>query len=284
MAPELITIRHGDGYEASARYWPDAGVHVRGAVLYLHGIQSHGEWFEESASRLAESGLAVLMPDRRGSGRNMRDRGHAPSAARVIGDAIDALDELQRRTGRSAASVVGVSWGGKLALNLVKTCPARIASLTLVAPGLFPIVDLPASEKMRVVWSVLADRQRLFPIPINEPEMFTANPPRLEYIRDDPLRLRDVTAAFLIASRRLDRFTSSARLHAGVPARLFLAEHDRIIDNEATRRWFQELGWSVRDIVEYKGAHHTLEFEPAGCSFVRDLADWLASEAAGAAF
>lgn len=275
VPPEFITIRHGDGYEASARWWAPAGV-SRGAVLYLHGIQSHGEWFERSASRLARAGLAVLMPDRRGSGRNRRDRGHAPSAARLLGDAVEALDELRRRTGVERASTVGVSWGGKLALNLVKICPHRVASLAMVAPGLFPIVDLPASEKLRVVWSALADRHRLFPIPINEPEMFTANPLRVAYIRDDPLRLREVTAAFLIASRRLDRFIAQASSHPGVRAHLMLAETDRIIDNARTREWFRGLNWPHKTLTEYRNAHHTLEFEPDGCSYADDLAEWVA--------
>jgi alpha-beta hydrolase superfamily lysophospholipase len=274
VQPEFITIRHGDGYEASARWWAPPAA-PRGAVLYLHGIQSHGEWFEGTGSRLAEAGLAVLMPDRRGSGRNRRDRGHAPSAARLIGDAVEALDELQRRAGVARACVVGVSWGGKLALNLLRVCPHRVASLAMVAPGLFPIVDLPASEKLRVAWSALADRHRLFPIPINEPEMFTANPVRIAYIRDDPLRLRDVTAGFLIASRRLDRFIAKAGGHPGVRAHLLLAETDRIIDNAKTLEWFRGLSWPDKALTEYRHAHHTLEFEPDGCSYPDDLAEWV---------
>ncbi len=71
-----------DGYGAYARYWP-----VRdpaGAVLYLHGIQSHCGWYEESARRLQQAGFVVLQPDRRGSGRNQTDRGHAESQQRLI--------------------------------------------------------------------------------------------------------------------------------------------------------------------------------------------------------
>jgi len=275
LAPEFITIRHADGYESFARCWCGPSGQSRKAVLYFHGIQSHGEWFERSASRLAEAGAAVLMPDRRGSGRNQADRGHTPSAARLIADAVDAMDELTRRSGCETVNLIGVSWGGKLALNLANVCPKRVASLSLVAPGLFPIVDLPTSAKVRVAWSALMDRRRLFPIPINEPEMFTANPERIAYIRDDPLRLRDVTASFLMASRKMDRCTAVARRQAGPPARLFLAETDRIISNDATRRWFRELNWPDSRILEYHGAHHTLEFEPEGCRFIDDLAAWI---------
>ena len=54
MVPcEMIRIRLSDHCEAFARLWMPPS--PRGAVLYLHGIQSHGLWFEESARRLAEA-------------------------------------------------------------------------------------------------------------------------------------------------------------------------------------------------------------------------------------
>ena len=226
---------------------------------------------------MAAAGFAVLLPDRRGSGRNTADRGHAASAARLLKDCGEWLEELRRRTGLQTAHVIGVSWGGKLAVNLVRRYPSRVASLALVAPGLFPLVDLPAREKLRLAWAALAARRRLFRIPINEPEMFTATPCWLDYIRRDPLRLTHVTAAFLMASRRLDRFPRKAGRHAGPPTHVFLAEHDRIIDNERTRRWLRELPWPQRQITEYRGAHHTLEFEPQGHPYPEDLLAWIRS-------
>lgn len=267
---EAIRIRHSDHYEAHARLWmPDAPV---GAVLYLHGIQSHGGWFETSACRLADAGLAVLMPDRRGSGRNPVDRGHASSARRLIRDAHDGLDELHVRTGFDRFHVLGVSWGGKLALALRRHAPNRVERLTLVAPGLFPRVDLAPSQKVRVGLSAVAARKTLFDIPLNEPELFTANPERQAFIERDPLRLRQVTAGFLLASVGLDRL---ARLAAGdrtgCPLRLFLAGRDRIIDNERTRAFIRSLPWPERSIIEYPEADHTLEFESSPEAYFADL-------------
>lgn len=274
---EALQLRHSDQYEAYARWWQPGS--ARGAVLYLHGIQSHGLWFEASAERLAEAGFAVLLPDRRGSGRNEVDRGHLPSARRLLTDLADCLSEIRVRTGFSRIHVVGVSWGGKLALALFRDCPARVASLTLVAPGLFPKVDIPLFRKVRVAWSVATHSRALFEIPLQDPEMFTANPRRLEFIRGDDLSLRHVTGDFLNASRRLDRQALSvAGRPERCPLRLFLAEHDRIIDNHKTREFVRGLGWPGRDIVEYQGAHHTLEFEPDPEPFFSDLVGWLASQ------
>lgn len=259
-----------DGYQAFGRWWrPEP---ARGAVLYLHGIQSHGGWYEESGGILADGGHTVFMPDRRGSGLNSRDRGHVESVERAVEDARDSLEELLRATGRSSAHVVGVSWGGKLAVCLAAAAPDAVASLTLVAPGLFPVVDLSPPEKFRVAVSLINHRTKLFDIPLNEPAFFTDNPTRVEFVKNDALMLRQVTAPFLLATRRMDRIVG--RLGSSGycrPVHLMLAGRDRIIDNARSRKWLKGLGRSTQRLTEYPQAQHTLEFERAPSSFLDDL-------------
>lgn len=271
---EHIQIRYSDGYTASARLWQP--VSPRGALLYLHGIQSHGLWFEASAQRLAEAGVMVLLPDRRGSGRNAVDRGHTPSSTRLIRDVAECLDELHVRSGRDRFHVLGVSWGGKLALAAYPHMRQRVASLTLVAPGLFPKVDIPLAEKIRVGWSALASAEARFDIPLQQVDLFTENPSRQTFIRDDELVLRQATAKFLIASRKLDRQALAvAGEPEGPPIALFLAGQDRIIDNDRTRAFVRGLPWSCREIFEYEHAHHTLDFEADPQRFFDDLTSWV---------
>ena len=270
VCPESIHVRYSDGYEAFARLWMPPS--PCGAIVYLHGIQSHGQWFEASARRLAEAGYVVLLPDRRGSGRNQQDRGHTPSARRLLHDVSECCDELHVRTGFDRFGIVGVSWGGKQALAFHNSAPNRVAHLTLIAPGLFPKVDLTTGEKIRVGLSALVARHARFDIPLQQAELFTENPARQEFIRRDELALRQVTASFLIASRRLDALAQQARsLPAGPPLRLFLAGQDRIVDNARTRDFVRRLPWPDRQIIEYPHAHHTLEFEPQPEKFLDDL-------------
>ncbi len=269
-----VQVRLSDDYTGFARLWRPPS--PRSGVLYLHGIQSHGLWYEASAARLAEAGWAVLLPDRRGSGRNERDRGHAPSARRLLLDAAESLNELHARTGFSQFHVVGVSWGGKLALALQRFAPERVLSLSLLAPGLFPLVDLKFADKVRVGLSALTAPHTLFDIPLQEPELFTANPVRQQFIRDDPLKLTKVTTGFLLASRRLDRYVLAGAKHSrSCPLRVYLAGRDRIIDNHATKDFIRHLRWPSREIIEYDEAHHTLEFEPDPEPFFADLVEFL---------
>ena len=275
--PQIEHMHHSDGYPAHVRWWrPNK---PRGAVLYFHGIQSHGDWYEGSGAALAEAGFTVLMPDRRGSGLNQQDRGHAPSAKRLIDDARELLATLADECGGAPAHLVGVSWGGKLCLALAGEAPEQVGSISLVAPGLFPKVDLSSMEKFRVALSLVADREKLYDIPLNDPRLFTANPDRIRFVEQNTLKLTQVTASFLVASRRLNRlaprFGQSA--YRG-PIHLLLAGHDKIIDNDRTAAWLRRLSAHTRDITLYPDAHHTLEFEPSPMQFFNDLCRWIAAQ------
>src|SRR5262245_29247513 len=81
----IETFAAADGYVFHYRRYDPAGT-PRGTVIGVHGIQSHGGWYEHFCRRLAEAGFRVLYPDRRGSGLNPQDRGDCPSYHRLLDD------------------------------------------------------------------------------------------------------------------------------------------------------------------------------------------------------
>jgi len=244
-------------------------------VLHLHGIQSHAGWYEASARRLCEAGFAVLQPDRRGSGRNQVQRGHAESSPQLLADARACLDELTRRSGCASNYVLGISWGGKLAAALHADDPRGIAGLILVTPGLFPIVDVSAAEKFRIGWSMVANPSRSYDIPLNDPELFTSVPRWIEFLRNDELQLHQATAGFFLASRRMDKVARRLAEARPVPLHLMLAADERIIDNAGTREFVRNLPWPARTITTYENSRHTLEFDPDADAYLEDLVRWI---------
>jgi alpha-beta hydrolase superfamily lysophospholipase len=270
---EEITVRLPDGYEAYARYWRPQ--QCRGAVLYLHGIQSHAGWYERSAACLCEAGFAVLQPDRRGSGRNQPDRGHADSADQLLTDGRACLAELARRSGCNSCCLLGVSWGGKMAAAMHADNDDGISSLVLVTPGLFPIVDVSAAEKFRIGWSMVSKPRRSYDIPLNDPELFTAVPKWIEFLRNDELQLHQATAGFFLASRRMDKVARKLPRARSVPLHLMLASDERIIDNAETRAFVRDMHWPHRRITAYENSRHTLEFDPDCDYYLEDLVRWV---------
>jgi alpha-beta hydrolase superfamily lysophospholipase len=60
---------------------------------------------------------------------------------------------------------------------------------------------------------------------------------------------------------------------------LLLATRDEIVDNAKVRAYVEKLPAKEKRIIEYPGAHHTLEFEAEGHPFVGDLLNWFRSAA-----
>ena len=287
----IETFTASDGYCWRYRHYRPTG-HPRARVVCIHGIQTHGGWYTRSCARLSQAGFDVSFVDRRGSGLNEQERGDAPSFRRLLDDLAEFLGPVRRKQTRSSQPtahcplptfLIAISWGGKLAVALQRRHPGLVAGLALVCPGFFSRVRPSLKHRLAIAWSRLVAPRRRFPIPLNDPGLFTATPRWQQFIRDDPLSLRQGTARLLLESVRLDSYIRFVPKYVTAPVLLLLAERDRIIDNAATRRYVESFASSDKQIIEYAGAHHTLEFEPEPDRYSDDLVAWINQHLSGAA-
>ncbi len=267
--PAIETFNASDGYALRWRRYAAAGT-PRGHVVAIHGIQSHGGWYDASSRHLAAAGYHVSFLDRRGSGLNEAARGDCPSFRRLLLDIAEFIQALPEKPFLSA-----VSWGGKLAVAHELFHPGLTRGLILLAPGMCPKVGPPLWTRVRIAFSRLFTPSSLFPVPLDDPALFTANLDRQRYIREDPQSLRMATARFLVESVRLDWVMRRAPAAVTVPALLLLGGRDRIIDNAATRAYVQRLASADRTVFEFPEAHHTLEFEPDPLPVFEAVTRWL---------
>ncbi|HEY7156846.1 MAG TPA: lysophospholipase [Gemmataceae bacterium] len=270
----LWTYTVSDGYRCHYHDYLVAGA-PRGRVVFVHGIQSHAGWYEHSCRRLAEAGFAVSFLDRRGSGQNTEARGDTPSFRRLLDDIAEFLRPLRQQEPALPIFLAGISWGGKPVVALQRRHPGLVDGLALLCPGFRPRVGPSRKERLGILWSRLTAPRRLFPVPLSDPQLFTATPRWQEFIRDDPLSIRQATARFFVESVRLDLYLRFAVSRVQLPVLLLLAEHDRIIDNARTRAFVERFPAHDKEVREYAGAHHTLEFEADPEVFIADLLHWL---------
>lgn len=240
----------------------------RHALVYVHGIESHGGWFLPAAQLLSEHGTTTYLVDRRGSGLN---RDVEPGDARSAATLLEDLRRFRSHAGLAQPFLAGLSWGGKLALAAALDQPVR--GVVLVTPGLVPRVDLSAPQKLRLLLALAVGGRARFHVPIT-PEMFTHTPRYLEYIRNDPDRLERVSARFLFASWTLDR-SLRARIHVlRAPVLLLLAARDRIVDNERTWALCAKLPDGMLRASVYQQAEHSIQFDHT-TELVRDVSSFL---------
>ena len=279
--PSIRSFTASDGYRIHFRHWKSQT--PRGIVIALHGIQSHSGWYAASSRAMADAGFDVYFADRRGSGLNGFQRGHAAHGMRLIND-VRALAALARNEQRTSAddgsllplTIMGISWGGKIAAVTAATFPYEFNGLALLYPGLCPRIHPNAWQRFRLN---LARRFEItktdIPIPLRAPELFTETVEWQQFIANDPLALHTVTSSLLNAGRDLDEVIAAHAADIRCPVLLLLAGRDWIIDNSKTRILVSQFGTTHLTCICYQDACHTLEFEPNRAAFFSDLTEWL---------
>ncbi|MCC6176384.1 MAG: alpha/beta fold hydrolase [Chloroflexi bacterium] len=273
-AGAALTVRVPGGVRLHVRRWlPERG-NTDASLVFLHGIASHSGWLDETARFLANRGIAVYAPDRRGSGRSEGVRGHLDSCRQALDDLDRVLAQVQREQPGRPIFLAGSSWAAKLAIAYAAVRQDRLAGLLLPYPGLAPRIGLTLGRRLLVLVAYRVWPRLRLAIPLT-PEQYTAELPRQDFVRRDPLRLLTATARFFWETGRLDRRRDRLASRLRLPLLLQIGDADLMMDVQATRRWFERIGSADRAMVVYPGAGHTLDFEPDPAPYRADLLAWM---------
>ena len=258
---ELGQYAGSDG--ASLAYVSYAQPGATTALVYLHGIESHAGWFALAADALRNQGFDVYCLDRRGSGLNRENRGflsgYVDDYGTLLADIHAFIAPLRERY--QHVFLVGLSWGGKLALSYGLTHPQDVDGL-----------DVSFANKLKIALLSPLNPGARVPVPI-QPEMFTTTPLYLDYIRDDPLRLTSATVRFFWQSHRLDKYVDRNIAANRLPVQLFLAGKDTIIDNDGVLELLQGQAPGL-DVLSYEDQTHSIQLD-APQRLVDDMTDWI---------
>src|SRR5512133_3716808 len=265
----------GDGVRLHCLHWRSQQSPPSAVLVFLHGIASHAGWFGETAADLSQHGVEVYGPDRRGSGCSGGPRGHLDRYERALEDVEQVVRLVSSDHPGTPVFLAASSWAAKLAVVYAAQRPASLSGLLLLGPGLTAEVKLLPARQVQVVVGHLVRPMAYLPIPL-PPELYTANPPYLDFIRADPLRRLEATTQFFWETARLDRQRRGAGAGLTLPLLLLQGEADKMVDVPATRRWFDRLAVGDKTYRAYAGAGHTLDFEPDRAQYLADLLGWLA--------
>jgi alpha-beta hydrolase superfamily lysophospholipase len=275
---EIASFVTSGGYKLHYRHFQPVGM-SKGTIVFIHGIQSHGGWYETSSNKFAQAGYRVLFLDRRGSGLNEVSRGDSPSFRTLLDDIKEFLQYQRKEIAGATPLILGaISWGGKIAFGLEIRMASLVDGFILLAPGFCPKVHPTRKERFFIALGSLFSPRRLFNIPLNDPELFTSNPVAQKFLKEDPLALRKATARFLLDSVRLDFYLRIFRTKISKPILLLIAGQDKIIDNEKTIAFVKRFASGSLTVKEYPEAHHTFEFEPEPQKHIEEIEEWLQAQ------
>ncbi len=259
-------------------------------ILYLHGIEGHGQWFENTADALHQRGMTVYAPDRRGAGLNSRDRGHLSSYKLFVDDVNSLLKRICNQHVGHPIILWGNCWGAKAACLFaqdqeikVKTTPPTvdenngmdapppsgeidahpIAALVLSSPAIFPKVDYDLKTKMDIAANhVMGGRRALkkWPLPITT-TMFTDNPIYLDYIEKDPLRLTELSSTFFVENFKLSLLAEKTAPNITKPLIIVQSGSDQIVDVAKLEKWYARVKAPDKTMRIFPDAYHCLDFD-----------------------
>lgn len=284
VEPKIESLRASDGIQLACRFWK--GKSGAPVVLYLHGIEGHSQWFENTASFLNNKGITVYAPDRRGSGLNKRDRGHLTDYKVLLADIEGILRKIQVDHAGHAVVMIGACWGAKAAATIAAAdykpqeggFTSALAGLALICPALYTKVDFDLKAKLTIGYNrLMGDRRALkkWPIPV-VPTMFTDNPVYLEYIEKDPLRLTEATSSFFFETMRLSKLAESAASNTHLPLLILQSGADQIVDVKKVEDWYSKAKSADKTMRIFPDAYHNLDFD---ATWFRDyshlLSEWI---------
>jgi alpha-beta hydrolase superfamily lysophospholipase len=221
-----------DGENIAVQDWPLAAhIASRGTVLIVHGLGEHAGRYDTVARVLNDWGFVVRGYDQYGHGSSGGPRGALTSAARLLDDLTDLVDDTRGHMHASAPLILlGHSMGGLVAAQFVAQQIRPVNALVLSSPAL--------DAGLNVVQKAL-----LAVLPKIAPDLRIGNGLNPSFISHDPAVVSAYKADKLVHDR------ISARLA------LFIAEVGPAVVAQAPR-------WKTPTLLLYAGDDRLVN--PAG--------------------
>ena len=266
------TIRTKDGVELFYRLRP---IEQAGAVaLVVHGFAEHSGRYGHVFDWLGRRGFNVLGFDLRGHGYSKGRRGHIDSFEQYVNDVDAAVLFARRKFPGERLFLVGHSMGGLIALHYAHQHREHIDGLVVSSPFLGFRIHVPAWKRaLATLMSWIVPNFKL-PNEIVANDLTHDKSKVMEYAQDN-LIFHHACArwyrSIVVAQKKAGRFAGELDL----PMLFQLAGDDRIVDSEASRKYFQKCVSPDRTLEEYAGFLHEIYNEVERERPLEDMSRWL---------
>jgi alpha-beta hydrolase superfamily lysophospholipase len=247
---------------------------TRGRVLVVHGFAEHSGRYAHVLRGLAAKGFDAWGLDLRGHGRSDGGRG-------CITRWSDYLDDVSGLLGVAApdrdvvpAFLLGHSMGGLVSMRFCQERPSGVKGLLLSSPFFRVKMPVPAVKRAagRVLSSVLPNLAMPTGLDANQ---ISRDPAVVKAYVDDPL-------VFTTATTRWFTETTFAQAQAflqapafRMPVLLIHGAADGLVDPEASRELFEQLGSPDKTLKLWPELRHEILNEPEKEVVLATFVEWL---------
>ncbi len=249
----------------------------RGILLIVHGLGEHGARYQEFAKHLVGQGIAVVIPDLRGSGQSGGKRG----CVRHFSDFHQDFEALHRHVQRQNPSkpifVMGHSFGGLVVSSyLIRPNLPPVRGMVLSSPAFG--IGFPVS-----VWRHAAAILCSYPFPdLTQNNSIAANflmhdRGEVQRYLSDPLVHHLISARLYREMRGLMREARTMAHHIFVSSLILQAGDDRVVAAKETQRFFDLLASTDKEIEVYSNLYHEILHETQKETVYSRICQWILS-------
>lgn len=239
-------------------HYDDLGVREAPAALLMHSLLCDGEMFAHLAQELSRTHRVINL-DSRGHGRSTpASRGY------TLDEQCDDIPAVLDHAGVHSATLVGLSWGGMLAMRAAVFHPTRVAALALLDTSARPESPVLRAQYMAMAGSFLA--VGLLPTvearvrPLMFSDGFLAREPGAAKALTDKVRTWRREGVFQAVQAVAMRDDFSAQLgDVRVPTVVLVGDEDRATPVKRAEQLVGAIPGATLDIV--RGAGHLTSVE-----------------------
>lgn len=259
------------GIKIATRTWQPEGA-VRGAMVLVHGFNSHSGYFAWAAERFAGDGFAVYALDHRGRGKSGGERFYVDKFSDWLAD-VDKLVGIARSENPGVPIyMLGHSVGGVIASSYVYEHQTEIAGL--ICESFAFDVGLP-----QLVQLALEGASYLIPhLPVYslKNEIFSRDPKVVEQMNSDPLikdekQPAETAAEVLKAAARLKDNMPKIT----VPVFIIHGTDDKATRYEGSQYFYDHVGSRDKTLKLYEGGYHDLLNDIDKQTVMADILAWV---------
>lgn len=249
-------------------------------VFIIHGLGEHSSRYAELAEMLARRGYAVHALDHPGHGRSEGLPAYIERFDIFVETAAQFLREVHNHNGKPCF-VIGHSMGGVITCNLLIDHPELVQAAVLSGPAL--ATDEALGPAQKVVLKAVAKVLPKLPAFQLDAKLICRDPKVVEEYLADPLVYSGKVRVRLLAEivRAANRAMAEAA-KIDIPMLFLHGEDDALASPEGSRKMYQSISSTDKDIVIYPGLYHEIFHEKSKRKIYEKLTDWLDAHNKGA--
>ncbi len=227
-------------------------------VLLVHGLGAHSGWFEAIARRLKVRGFFAISYDQVGFGKRANQTFHGYE--QWLDDLTSVYNHLKSQYKDKPIFIMGNSMGGVVAMaGGPKLHPQ---GLVLFSPGFdgFP-ETFKLGFRLKATATALLSPNSLVDLPYGS-DLVARDESARAFMDADPDGRFKLPAKMLLELLKLTICTNKNAKSSPCPLLMLTSGHDRIVNNEASSKIFEQLEAPNKKRRHFKDAWHDLLFDP----------------------